>query len=666
MDNGITMAATVHAYVERRPRVWIELGHSHPLADRLEPPPGQLLLLSPPRNWEFVDECPMQDVYQVLDCCLPHAETAWSAAELVRGCRSRCGLCREAMTRPRCGSSAATCREVDALVEGADDQLLARLAFAVGQRDGQRTIVLRTRPSKQSPPVMVVDGLALQPCLKLPNLFVPCGYRLHPPLRRSTLAQVLASDTSRITWLVPEADGRFAPQSLPDAAFRPLSDYVDYVLDREHESLEAWVAAHRFDFESFVCREDRAVRDEKPPPEKPVASKLPSRPASRPVASGQTQESEEEPIVFTPVEPDGEPAAVQPAAPTDRERLQRRLFEIEQQFLALQSPLDGPDRAALWQEMAQANAALGRHVDAAHCCAAAVWDDDSRLAAILPAWEKVAKDGAVEPLDELQFARLMAVKDLAPERAGAVANFLIWAVASPHSPLSSLFRQRQGPLARFLERNEAVLPARIAWLAWCAMNHLNGDVLALARARDRALERLYATDCGPTSICRASSVASVGATRSNCIWSAPASASSANACWTGSASRFTKRPDPPIRRPDVLLRHGPPGRHCRLPRADGEDRARVGPRLHPQLDLGGVPLPHPPGDGRPVEPRPLAARIDGGARSDGPAGAIQDRQAAADFPHLGAEPAHRRLPYVAAIPRRLHAAGDDAGRHRGS
>ena len=491
MDNGITMAATVHAYVERRPRVWIELGHSHPLADRLEPPPGQLLLLSPPRNWEFVDECPMQDVYQVLDCCLPHAESAWSAAELVARLPVSLRLVpgsNDAAEMWVLGGDASA--QLDALVQGADDQLLARLAFAVGQRDGQRTIILRTRPSKQSPPVMVVDGLALQPCLKLPNLFVPCGYRLHPPLRRSTLAQVLASDTSRITWLVPEADGRFAPQSLPDAAFRPLSDYVDYVLDREHESLEAWVAAHRFDFESFVCREDRAVRGEKPPPEKPVASKLPSRPASRPVASGQTQESEEEPIVFTPVEPDGEPAAMQPAAPTDRERLQRRLFEIEQQFLALQSPLDEPDRAALWQEMAQANAALGHHVDAAHCCAAAVWDDDSRLAAILPAWEKVAKDGAVEPLDELQFARLMAVKDLAPERAGAVANFLIWAVASPHSPLSSLFRQRQGPLARFLERNEAVLPARIAWLAWCAMNHLNGDVLALARARDLALERL--------------------------------------------------------------------------------------------------------------------------------------------------------------------------------
>ncbi|NUQ64872.1 MAG: hypothetical protein HUU20_20605, partial [Pirellulales bacterium] len=51
---------------------------------------------------------------------------------------------------------------------------------------------------------------------------------------------------------------------------------------------------------------------------------------------------------------------------------------------------------------------------------------------------------------------------------------------------------RLSQVARYLERHEALLPVRIAWLAWKAIDRLSGgDVLALARARDRALERLY-------------------------------------------------------------------------------------------------------------------------------------------------------------------------------
>ena len=39
--------ATVTAYVERAPRVWVELGHDHPLAGQIKPAEGQALLLKP-------------------------------------------------------------------------------------------------------------------------------------------------------------------------------------------------------------------------------------------------------------------------------------------------------------------------------------------------------------------------------------------------------------------------------------------------------------------------------------------------------------------------------------------------------------------------------------------------------------------------------------------
>ena len=133
--------------------------------------------------------------------------------------------------------------QVDEFVQNADEQLLARLAFAVGDKNGERIIVLRVRPSRQSAPVVVLGGIGYRPHLRLPNLFLPCSTRLHPPLRRDVVAKLLAGDPKQITWLHPGSDGRFVPETLADAAFRPLHDWLDYVLDQEQQPLTAWVQA---------------------------------------------------------------------------------------------------------------------------------------------------------------------------------------------------------------------------------------------------------------------------------------------------------------------------------------------------------------------------------------------------------------------------------------
>ena len=91
--------------------------------------------------------------------------------------------------------------------------------------------------------MLVLVGHSLRPYLRLPNLFVPCGSRLQPPLRRDALRQLLAGDADHVTWLRPEQDGTFTPQSLPDNSFRPLSDWVDYVLTHDHTALQSWIAA---------------------------------------------------------------------------------------------------------------------------------------------------------------------------------------------------------------------------------------------------------------------------------------------------------------------------------------------------------------------------------------------------------------------------------------
>src|SRR5438067_3980894 len=46
------------AYVEQAERVWVELGHRHPLADQVRPPPGCVVLIGSPRAWRTFDDTP--------------------------------------------------------------------------------------------------------------------------------------------------------------------------------------------------------------------------------------------------------------------------------------------------------------------------------------------------------------------------------------------------------------------------------------------------------------------------------------------------------------------------------------------------------------------------------------------------------------------------------
>src|SRR5205814_6060646 len=43
-------------------------------------------------------------------------------------------------------------------------------------------------------------------------------------LRRDAVRRLLADDPAQVVWLMPQADGKFTPEVLPDSAFRPLED----------------------------------------------------------------------------------------------------------------------------------------------------------------------------------------------------------------------------------------------------------------------------------------------------------------------------------------------------------------------------------------------------------------------------------------------------------
>src|SRR5262249_58033308 len=92
--------------------------------------------------------------------------------------------------------------------------------------------------------------------------------RLAPPLRRDAIRKALLLPSDRVVWLHPTGDGAFVPESLPESAFRPLPEWVEYRVEPARLA-KAWAQSFRWEFEPFV---------EKPEPNPPALVEPPPRP----------------------------------------------------------------------------------------------------------------------------------------------------------------------------------------------------------------------------------------------------------------------------------------------------------------------------------------------------------------------------------------------------
>ncbi len=484
-DRAASAPFAVRVYAEQAPHVWTPLGYQHPLADRVQIPDGDMLLLDAPRGYRLLPRGEFRDIYQIVAFDLPKPPEAWIEAAPPAPLAVKLALAESDSTQPAelWVLSGDGVEQLDAFARDADDDLLRRLSFAVSQSDGARRVVLRARPSKEKPPVVVVDGVAMRPYLKLPNLFVPCNRRLHPPLRRDAVSRLLAADRERVTWLMPTSAHGFIPQSLPEEAFRPLDEWVEYVLDQEHEPLEAWMASARFEFDDFRCPDDAP----------PIAAGHRAQSGVVSVPNVDEQSEEEQRQVRRRETPKSEPATGDSASESAQEvdAQQRELLACEQAFEALEAPLDAPQRGELWRRMATLNAALGFRREATLCWANGLWEQEPIDADHARAWLRCELPGAGDNLTRRQLDALLTKRDTFAAEVVSVLAAALERLTHQAAPAGELLA-RLPAVRESLEENEPYAPARVIWLAWRAFARLAGnDVLALARARDRLLERLY-------------------------------------------------------------------------------------------------------------------------------------------------------------------------------
>lgn len=483
---------TVRAYLERAPRVWVELGYNHPLATQIRVADKQLLLLRSPRDWIYLEESAFQDVYDIMQFKLPSSPVEWMEAKAPKkmsvSLRLTAGNAADVPELWVLRENAV--EQLDMLVRDSDDRLTQRLKFAVAaDSQGEQIVILRTIPSKLAPPALPLESvLGFKPFWKLPNLFVPVGRRLHPTLRRDAVRKLLADDADQVVWLYPGESGQFTPESVPDGAFRSLEDWVSYVIEAEQKPLSAWIESARFDFDYFVCKDvgtgpknkpdrgDKSRDDVNDDPGARSSIPTPKAPAKGKPASAKFS---------SPTEVLSTPEVVKPPS----EWIKRRI-ELEEQFKAIEGGLDTPERQALWPELAAANAGAGDYKsDAAICWLNAMWSVDPIPTAWISGWLRgeVPTMGNTIKAEEFD-KRLAQVGASQEETRIAIASFL-WLASQ--NPVPAWLPSRLPAVQSYLEKHEGALPVRAVWLTGYRLSQLAGtDVLGLARVRDRLLQRL--------------------------------------------------------------------------------------------------------------------------------------------------------------------------------
>ncbi len=483
-------AGTVRAYLERAPRVWVEVGHTLPLASQLRVADKQLLLIREPREWLYLDESPFQDVYDIMQFKLPASPVGWTEAKAPKK--------MSVPLRLTAGSGNETAElwvlrenaveQLDTLVRDSDERLLQRLMFAVAtDAKGASTVILRVRPSKLTPPVLAIDNaIAFKPFLKLPNLFLPVGRRLHPTLRRDAVRKLLADDADQVVWLYPDDKNGFVPEFVPDAAFRSLEDWVDYVIEAEQQPLAAWIEATRFDFDHFVCKDvggpktkpDKSDKDPKDQDDvkAPKGGAAPKAGAKgKPTATKPTATAE----FLPPVEDVKKP-----------NEWKIKATELEGQFLAVEGSLDSPERQAIWPELAAAYAGAKEPMDAAICWLDALWDSDPLPPEWLAGWVRSElPDHKSATIKADEYDKLLNHTGTGLAESRAVVSAFLWLAAQ--NPVPQWLLTRLPAVQSYMETHDSSLPVRAVWLVGFRLAQLSGaDVLGLARVRDRLLKRL--------------------------------------------------------------------------------------------------------------------------------------------------------------------------------
>jgi len=471
------------AFLEQAPRFWVEAGWSHPLANQIIVPDGQLTLVLSNNEWHAFENTTFQDVAKYLVFTQPDRDSIGTALP------SRDPLNVALQLAPSTITDQPTLwvmrgdfsHQLDRFVQNMDQVQRDRFSFAVCDSNNEPVAILRLRPSRLPRLDLSIPGAPFHAYLRLPNLFVPLDHRINPPLRRETVRSLVAADPGIITWLIPTSDGSFTPESLPDADFLPFSAWIDEIIVRDQPKLNEWLQTTQFAFAELTQVDEQTtskVVTELKKRRKTLVTKDDNAPGA--TSATQSQERRDKLTVNRVA-----------AAPVDHDEsaLRSKLHELEQRFIATGGQLDSDERRTIWPQLARLNEDLNQTTEAALAWTYAMWHQDRPPEELLWGWVRTERILPRPEASHIDWDQWLQNNSPTPSELRGLAAVLVWVTHQQTVPasLKSVLLQLQ----TFLQAHEHLLPVRTNWLAWLAWTRAaGGDPLTLARARDRILTRL--------------------------------------------------------------------------------------------------------------------------------------------------------------------------------
>ncbi len=514
----------LRCYIPQSPSIWIRRGYSYPIVEQIPVRAGQCIRLDPPGEWT---EQPLPTFrslnlnMRTLPAVLPRRHDRFPRMQVDQLLRFQPTMAPAEPTfwiLPGPGKPA-----LRRLVQTLDERFVPRLRYALVQQGRTTRLLLHWHGGKDRPPVVILPGAAFAAVDKLANLFLPVQQQLHPRLRRDVLRVLLAPDPQLLVWLEVKEPGRFLRSTVPLKAFRPLVEIVRFSVPPRREHYSRMPAFGPFGLLPYVARPEpshaeptpgsTSVRDGSPEVPGPTRDRrslaasvwlrLGALLAWRPRWKRKVP-TEPAPVSEAPMIP---VVALSPPKASSREIYQQpaewqaRKRELEEQILASLGRLTAEQRVEIWPELAGLYARTQNYSDAALCWLNALWEEPTPSSMWAWGWLRAEARSLRGTHLESELVRLAEQSQpipldiwlgaaATPGHVRSLAAYLVW--SSRESCDIPGLTDQLGTLQAYLDRHEEWLPHRAAWLVRLSLARLTrGDVLGLARTRDRLTRRMH-------------------------------------------------------------------------------------------------------------------------------------------------------------------------------
>jgi hypothetical protein len=479
------------AYGLAKPGVWLPYGMTHPLLD---------LFPTPARGLVLIDQHARLTSYTgrfiAWPAPVPGGALPAQPSKLTRPSDAPAGPVGSVRLPLRLRPARGTARVAEPrlwywtddamqhllrLVSELDHRLIDHLQIAVltDTADRPPTILLRGRPESWQRVSLVLTqptAVPLVPHPGLVNLYFRRGYQLEPPLRLDELRQRFAPEPKRLYWLLPgQPADQLRSHCVEWAAFTPLAQWIDYASPASR-ALTVWVPRQDWlELEPFQAQQDQPTPTAAPPrPARSQATVTPTRKPPPPIQPGQAP-------------PRPRPSTTNAGSLDNLTVAEQRLRTLTVQFLEQLEPFHSPAHQALWPELARCYADLGEHHNATICWSNALWDQPAWPADWISGWlASLGQFAQPQRLAESLPGLLASTNPTSKELAAMAALIL----DARSRPATSAWIAHWQQVCEWVRLCEERYPIRAVWLVWLAIYQSTGDLLTLARARDRLLGRL--------------------------------------------------------------------------------------------------------------------------------------------------------------------------------